>query len=150
MQAGASPTQPPPISDASSASISSSTPIDLSTGYIPEPPAILDENIILNALGEPTLHSLGLASNWPPGLIQSLLEWLHVTHGFEWFQSIIIFTVGLRLLLLPLNVMAQRSSIKMRKISPQMMHYQEKLSDAKMSGNMLEGEDGLRCVFKLS
>ena len=97
--------QPPSVSDPAISS-STSTPIDLSAGYIPEPPAILDENIILNALGEPTLHSLGLNSWWPPGLIQGALEWLHVTHSFEWFQSIIIFTIGLRLMLIPLNVLA--------------------------------------------
>lgn len=117
---------------------SSSDPLDLSSGYIPEPPAILDENIVLNALGEPTLHSLGLGSNWPPGLIQQLLEVFHVDFGLEWFQAIILFTVALRLCLFPINVISQRSAVKMRKISPQMMHYQEKMSDAKATGNTLE------------
>lgn len=118
----------------------SSAPVnDLSSGYIPEPPPIMDDSVILNALGEPTLQSLGLGSNWPTGLIQKLLELIHVDLGLEWYQAIILFTVGLRLLLFPINVFSQRSAVKMRKISPQMMHYQEKLSDAKAAGNTLEG-----------
>ena len=115
-------------------------PVVEATGYIPEPPAIIDENIVFNALGEPTLQSLGIGSNWPPGLVQQLLEIIHVDLGLEWYQAIVMFTVGLRLCLLPVNVLAQRSATKMRKISPQMMHYQEKLSDAKARGNTLEGD----------
>jgi YidC/Oxa1 family membrane protein insertase len=95
---------------------------------------------VFNALGEPTLQSLGIGSNWPPGLVQQLLEIIHVDLGLEWYQAIVLFTVALRLCLLPVNVLAQRSATKMRKISPQMMHYQEKLSDAKARGNTLEGD----------
>lgn len=115
--------------------------VDLSAGYIPEPPPIIDENIILNALGEPTLNSLGLASSWTPvGWIQSLLEIFHVDLGLPWFQAIALFAVCLRTLLLPINVKAQKNSAKMRKIAPEMAQLNEKLSNAKMTGNNLEGK----------
>nr|AWV66674.1 phosphoinositide 3-kinase regulatory subunit 4 [Brachionus koreanus] len=115
------------------------TDIDLSAGYIPEPPPILDENIVLNALGEPTLSSLGLASSWTPvGWIQSLLEIFHVDLGLPWFQAIALFAVCLRTFLLPINVKAQRNSAKLRKIAPEMGQLNEKLSNAKMTGNNLE------------
>ena len=43
----------------------------------------------LNALGEPTLASLGLGSYWPPGLAQQALEALHVTAGLPWWGAIV-------------------------------------------------------------
>ena len=58
---------------------------------IPELPGNLDSISspdVLNALGEPTLSSLGLASWTPSGLIQSTLEILHVS-GLPWWGSIV-------------------------------------------------------------
>lgn len=114
--------------------------IDFSAGYIPEPPPIVDENIILNALGEPTLNSLGLASSWTPvGWIQSLLEILHVDLGLPWFEAIALFAIVLRTCLFPITIKSHRSAAKMRKIGPEMTLMNEKLKDAKATGNSLEG-----------
>lgn len=60
---------------------------------IPEPPPI-PENIIeetisqLNALGEPTLASIGLGGNTPVGLVQCAFEFLHANMGLEWWAAI--------------------------------------------------------------
>ena len=43
---------------------------------IPEKPTPLDPSL----LGEPSLESLGLASYWPPGWLQSGLEWVRGFH----------------------------------------------------------------------
>ena len=75
--------------------------------YIPPPPAAdkttlsthydsssnIDELEVLeslNALGEPTLQSLGIGSWWPHGLVQQLLEFLHVNCGLEWYQAVLV------------------------------------------------------------
>lgn len=122
--------------------------VDLSSGYIPEPPPIIDENVILNALGEPTLQSLGLGSSYTPvGWIQLLLENFHVGLGLEWYQAVILFTVILRTLLIPINIRAQRNAAKMRKISPEMAVLNEKLNDAKISGNSLESDASFFVLF---
>lgn len=110
------------------------------SGYIPEPPPIVDENVILNAIGEPTLQSLGLGSYYTPvGWIQNILELMHADLGLTWVQSICLFAFALRICLFPITVKAQRNAVKMRKVAPQMARLNEKLSEAKMSGNSLEG-----------
>lgn len=125
--------------------------VDLSSGYIPEPPPMVDENIILNALGEPSLQSLGLASSYTPvGWIQSLLEVFHADLGLPWFQCIALFALILRTFLLPINIKAQKNAAKMRKIAPEMGQMNEKLNDAKMSGNSLEGNKKTFKKFKKS
>jgi membrane protein insertase Oxa1/YidC/SpoIIIJ len=111
---------------------------DLSSGYIPEPPPIIDENLILNAVGEPTLQSLGLGSWWPSGIVQQALEYLHADLGLSWIQAIAIFTIILRTCLIPITIKAQQNSGKMRKIAPQMTKINEKLNEAKLNGNPLE------------
>ena len=62
--------------------------------YIPPPPVppnVLDAPTeVLNALGEPTFASLGLGGNWPPGLMQSAMEALHVSTGLPWWSTIAI------------------------------------------------------------
>lgn len=60
---------------------------------IPEPPPIPDVGETLNqlnALGEQTLASLGLGGYTPAGLVQSFLEFVHVTYGIPWWEAIVI------------------------------------------------------------
>ena len=111
------------------------------SGYIPEPPPILDESIILNAIGEPSLHSIGLASYiTPPGWVQNALEFLHADIGLPWLQTIALFAVTLRMCLVPLNVLAQRSASKMRKFAPQMKTLNERITEAQVNGDQMECE----------
>lgn len=62
---------------------------------IPEPPLIPDPSTYVdvinsvNALGEPSLASLGLGGWTPVGLIQNSLEYLHVL-GIPWWEAIAI------------------------------------------------------------
>ncbi len=110
------------------------------SGYIPEPPPIVDENVLLNAIGEPSLQSLGLGSYYTPvGWIQNILELLHADLGLTWVQSICLFALVLRLFLFPITIKSQRNAVKMKKIAPQMARLNEKVTEAKMSGNSLEG-----------
>ena len=115
------------------------------TGYIPEPPPIIDETILLNALGEETLSSLGLASNFTPvGWIQSIIEYLHVGLDLPWFQAIIVYGIIMRLVLFPITIKTQKNAAKMRKTGPINAKLREKLNDAKMSGDSLKGFDSLK------
>ena len=44
----------------------------------------------LNALGEPTLASLGLGGWTPPGMFQQFFEMLHVSVGMPWWGAIAV------------------------------------------------------------
>ena len=66
-----------------------------SVEYIPPPPSVPTEipssdNVLqtLNALGEPTLQSLGLGSNVPSGLAQQAFDFLHVQFHEPWWMAI--------------------------------------------------------------
>lgn len=62
------------------------------TDYIPPPPSLPEApqvQEILNALGEPTLASLGLANWTPSGLVQMALEALHVSADLPWWGAIV-------------------------------------------------------------
>ena len=92
----------------------------------------------LNALGEPTLASLGLASYWPNGLIQSALEAVHVSLGVPWWGSIVITTLCLRVLMYPVVVLAQRHTAHMANHMPIVQALEEKFTKSRVSGNPLE------------
>ncbi|KAF5273264.1 hypothetical protein FQR65_LT04686 [Abscondita terminalis] len=111
---------------------------------IPEPPPILETDLAaevasqLNALGEPTLSSLGLAAWTPVGLIQSCLEFFHVSFGLPWWGSIALGTVIVRLLMFPLVIIAQRNGAKMNNYMPQLQAIQLKMTEARQTGNQLD------------
>ena len=62
--------------------------------------------------------ALGLGGYTPPGLIQSLLEFLHVNAHLPWWASIAAATIALRLLLFPMAVRMRRDGAKMANIHP--------------------------------
>ena len=116
------------------------------SGYIPEPPAIPVENLELTSLGEPTLHSLGLGSWTPAGMVQQVLELFHVSLDLPWYGSIILYTIILRTCLLPLTIKLQRSSANMRVFAPQMQELNQKMMDARTKGNQLESNFELKLI----
>nr|CAH7738488.1 unnamed protein product [Callosobruchus chinensis] len=109
---------------------------------IPEPPPILEgvEEVInqVNALGEPTLASLGLGSFTPVGIVQNCLEYLHADIGIPWWGAIAIGTLVIRICLFPLVIITQRNAAKMNNYMPQMQALQLKLTEARQSGNSLD------------
>lgn len=62
---------------------------ELTLDFIPEPPTPLAEGGALPDGVEPTLESLGLASWWPPGRFQYLLELFHVNLDVPWWVAIV-------------------------------------------------------------
>jgi len=89
-------------------------------------------------LGEPPFDMLGLASWWPSGRAQLFMEWIHVDLGLQWWQTIMVTTVCMRLLVFPVVVKAQRNLAKMTNINPVMAKLQGDMTDARRRGDMLE------------
>ncbi|XP_069113753.1 mitochondrial inner membrane protein OXA1L-like [Argopecten irradians] len=108
--------------------------------YIPTPPDLPSyvdvSELPLNALGEPSLQSLGLGSNWPPGLYQQSLEFLHV-EGLPWVGAIALITIAVRLAMFPLNVMVVRNAAKTQNVAPRLSVINDKIMKANKTGNRL-------------
>ncbi|VEN58487.1 unnamed protein product [Callosobruchus maculatus] len=124
---------PPPTVEAAEILSKNVNPSDdVPVEPIPEPPPIFEgvEEVInqVNALGEPTLASLGLGGYSPVGIVQNCLEYLHADMG----------TLVIRICLFPLVIIAQRNAAKMNNYLPQMQALQLKLTEARQSGNSLE------------
>ncbi|CAH1122923.1 unnamed protein product [Ceutorhynchus assimilis] len=114
---------------------------NVTTDPIPEPPLVPDwtaESINqLNALGEPTFASLGLGGSTPVGILQSAMEYLHATVGLEWWATIVLSTLIIRICLFPLVILAQRNAAKMNNIMPQMQLLQMKITEARQTGDSM-------------
>eukprot|EP00124_Ichthyophonus_hoferi_P003996 Ihof_evm1s393 gene=Ihof_evmTU1s393 len=76
------------------------------------------------------LASLGLASNYPPGLLQQLLEHVSVDLGLPWWGAIMGVALGIRILLFPLALKGIRNNIRLGNIKPEMEKLQAKLTEA--------------------
>ncbi|XP_005103513.1 mitochondrial inner membrane protein OXA1L [Aplysia californica] len=106
---------------------------------IPEPTSATSELVeTLNALGEPTLQSVGLGSYWPSGIVQQGLEAAHVSLGLPWWGTIVLATVFLRMCMFPVVIKAQKMSINMMNHMPTIQRLQLKFTQARQRGNMLE------------
>ena len=63
---------------------------------IPAPPAIPNieteslSEVVLTTLAEPRFSEIGLGGWWPTGMVQSLLEQLHITLDLPWWGCIAI------------------------------------------------------------
>lgn len=129
----------PSIIDASvESTLSSETTIESIT-YIPPPPAPPEAlSQPLNALGEPTIQSLGLGGWSPVGIIQNCLDYLHVSWDLPWWGAIAIATVCIRVLIFPLVITSQKNAAKMNNNLPQLQLLQMKMTEARNSGNQME------------
>ncbi|CAL1545755.1 unnamed protein product [Lymnaea stagnalis] len=123
----------------------SSSFINPPADYIPPVPPIPDAlsassdlTQALNALGEPTLQSVGLGGLTPAGFVQHGLELLHAGIGLPWWGSIIVGTLIVRTCMFPIVVKAQKMSINMMNHMPTVQKLQLKFSQARQRGNMLE------------
>ncbi|CAI2737009.1 unnamed protein product, partial [Dicrocoelium dendriticum] len=111
-----------------------------SLSSIPSPPLAPVQEQILTALGEPTLSSLGLCSYWPSGWYQAALEVLHVSLELPWWAAIAATTLVIRLSLFPLLISQKRNLANYTDSMPQLATMQERMTNARLSGNYLESE----------
>nr|XP_053650740.1 LOW QUALITY PROTEIN: mitochondrial inner membrane protein OXA1L-like [Cherax quadricarinatus] len=76
------------VADAGESVAASQNTIDSITYILPPPVPPEAVGPALNALGEPTFASLGLGGWSPVGIVQSSLEFLHVTADLPWWGAI--------------------------------------------------------------
>jgi len=110
-------------------------------GYIPDAPPVPIPEItmdMINALGEPTLASLGFCNYTPPGLYQKVLELLHVSADFPWWAAIACSTICIRIMLFPLVIKAQKQTANIANCGPTMTVLQANFSQARTAGNPMD------------
>ncbi|XP_077170186.1 mitochondrial inner membrane protein OXA1L [Paroedura picta] len=90
------------------------------------------------AAQELTFDELGLGCSTPVGLIQNLLECLHVDMGLPWWGAIVAGTVAARCVIFPLIVKGQREAMKLNNHMPQIQALTGRANEAKRSGNKFE------------
>lgn len=115
-----------------------------SVPYIPDPPPVptLESEVsaiseTFTTLGERSLESLGLGGWTPIGILQTGLEWLHVSIDLPWFLAIAAGTCVVRIIMFPLVILAQRNAAKMNNNLPQMQIIQMKMAEARKNGDAL-------------
>uniref|UniRef100_A0A674H780 Mitochondrial inner membrane protein OXA1L-like n=1 Tax=Taeniopygia guttata TaxID=59729 RepID=A0A674H780_TAEGU len=95
---------------------------------LPEPAEILENS---PNFGEPRLEELGLGGSSPVGMIQNLLEFLHLDLGLPWWGAIATGTVGARILLLPLVLRGQREAARLSQHIPQLQRLSQRVAEAR-------------------
>ncbi|XP_046455547.1 mitochondrial inner membrane protein OXA1L-like [Daphnia pulex] len=112
---------------------------------IPAPPVptsttleTLSDAVSSSSLAEPAFTEIGLGGMSPSGLIQSILEWLHIGVDLPWWGCIAIGVFTVRTLMFPLVIKAQRNAAKMTNNMPQLQVLQQKMTDARQAGNAME------------
>lgn len=131
-----------PTVSASAVAASSQTDAVLPIPDVPTPlPSVPIEEVApvvvqaLTPIGEPTFASLDLGGYSPVGILQSSLEYLHVSCDLPWYATIIASTFVIRMLLTPIVVKSQQNAALMRNIMPEMQEIQNKITEARQMGN---------------
>nr|XP_045010773.1 mitochondrial inner membrane protein OXA1L [Jaculus jaculus] len=93
---------------------------------------------LVQAAAEQTFTELGLGSYTPVGLIQNLLEFMHVDLGLPWWGAIATCTVLARCLVFPLIVKGQREAAKIHNHMPEIQKFSARIREAKLAGDQTE------------
>nr|AAI52010.1 Oxa1l protein [Danio rerio] len=94
---------------------------------------------VLQGVGaEASLSELGLCNSTPVGLIQNLLEFMHVSIGLPWWGAIVAGTIVARCAVFPVIVKGQREAAKLNNVMPEMTKLTNRMNEAKQSGNKFE------------
>ncbi|XP_023252580.1 mitochondrial inner membrane protein OXA1L [Seriola lalandi dorsalis] len=138
----------PVVAAPDSASVLESSPVSLPadpTSVLAQP--VIDQvagvaptavEVLQAATTEPTLAELGLAGHTPVGLIQNLLEFMHLDLGMPWWGAIVVGTVLARMAVFPVIVKGQREAAKLNNVLPEMTKLTNRMTEAKQSGNKFE------------
>lgn len=93
---------------------------------------------IVQAAAEQSFTELGLGSYTPVGLIQNLLEFMHVNIGLPWWGAIAACTVLARCLVFPVIVKGQREAAKIHNHLPEIQKFSTRIREAKLAGDHAE------------
>ncbi|CCG83137.1 Inner membrane protein oxa1-2 [Taphrina deformans PYCC 5710] len=97
-----------------------------------------------------TLQELGLAKWYtPPGILQQLLEFVHISTGFAWIASIAVATVMIRVTLFPLMLKSIRNTSKLANINPMVKEHMAKLTQANKEGDKVAAAQAQLAVQKM-
>ncbi|XP_044518220.1 mitochondrial inner membrane protein OXA1L isoform X1 [Gracilinanus agilis] len=92
----------------------------------------------VQAAAEQSLSDLGLGGFTPVGLVQNLLEFVHVDLGLPWWGAIVTCTVFARIMIFPLIVKGQREAVKINNHMPEIHKFSNRMNEAKLSGDKFE------------
>ena len=115
-----------------------------------EPPPFTTEAAVQAVHSIGTLQELGLAKWYtPPGLLQQLLELIHVSTGFAWIATIAVATLMIRITFFPLMLRSIRNTSKLAIINPEVKAEMAKLTAATKQGDKMEAMRAQMAVQKL-
>ncbi|KAG8952149.1 Mitochondrial inner membrane protein oxa1 [Tulasnella sp. 424] len=84
------------------------------------------------------LASLGLGGWSPAGLVQTLLEQIHVHTGMPWWATIISVAAVVRISMLPIHIRVTANNTRMAYITPKVKEATEAISKAKENKDQAE------------
>ncbi|XP_071957805.1 mitochondrial inner membrane protein OXA1L-like [Antedon mediterranea] len=93
---------------------------------------------ILQPVAEIPFSELGLGGYTPVGLLQSALEFLHISAGLPWWAAIATGTIIARIAVFPIIVRNQRYSGRMNNVMPTFQKLTAKFNEARTSGDQTE------------
>jgi len=106
---------------------------DAWSGSLPEAGATPEFDVATDAVNVDDVALLGALPEavaapefgwWPTDMVYRLLDILHSSAGLEWWSSIIVGTVMVRLTILPVVVRAMRSRCKIAMLQPELLRLQ--------------------------
>ncbi|XP_062947359.1 mitochondrial inner membrane protein OXA1L [Cynocephalus volans] len=112
-------------------------PATPSSTAIPEVASGEIADVVQAATGQ-SFTELGLGSYTPVGLIQNLLEFMHVNLDLPWWGAIAACTVLARCLVFPLIVKGQREAAKIHNHLPEIQRFSTRIREAKLAGDHAE------------
>lgn len=93
---------------------------------------------ILEPIKEVPFTELGLGGWTPVGLLQHLLEGLHIGLDLPWWGAIAVGTVIVRCCLFPVVVKQQRHAMNMNNHMPRFQELTKKMNEARQTGDQYE------------
>ncbi|XP_069489966.1 mitochondrial inner membrane protein OXA1L [Ambystoma mexicanum] len=93
---------------------------------------------VLEPARELTLAELGLCHSTPVGMVQNILEYLHLELGLPWWGAIVAGTIVARFLIFPVIVKGQREAAKLNNHMPEISRLTARMNEAKQSGNKFD------------
>ncbi|KAM9836799.1 mitochondrial inner membrane protein OXA1L [Aulostomus maculatus] len=113
-------------------------PTTVVTQPVFEPVVDIAAEVLQAVVIETPLSEMGLCAFTPVGLVQGLLDVMHLHLGLSWCGAIVAGTILARFCMLPVAVKAQRETTKMNNVMPEMTKLNNKLTDAKLSGDKFQ------------
>ncbi|KAK1797119.1 hypothetical protein P4O66_008509 [Electrophorus voltai] len=99
---------------------------------------VMAADVLQGAGADLSLSELGLGNYTPVGLIENILEFMHISVGLPWWGAIVAGTIIARCAVFPVIVKGQREAAKLNNVLPQMTKLTNRMNEAKQSGNKFE------------